>query len=168
MNPIIISINPLILQEYFDEHVRELCMDCKRYRIKASCPPNLPSIRYYKDAFIQYKHGVLILKKFEIDNIENWKELGKNSSRDLEIEIHKIVDELKYENYDNYDYYGAGSCKNCEICSFPCRFPNKQLPPLEGTGINVIRLVQDVAHITLKFPVESYGYFYRVGLVLWN
>jgi predicted metal-binding protein len=67
-----------------------------------------------------------------------------------------------------YTAFGGGSCKNCHICSIPCKHPKKRLIPIEGTGINVVKLVKDIANIELKFPVEKQGYFYRVGLLLWS
>jgi len=168
MKPLYFQIDPAALGLYMDKNVRELCKECKRYGEKDSCPPYLPEIDVYIDRFKQYKNGTLIIKKFIIDDIKNWKELGKNSSEELRRDILDLVDELKYEQYNNIDYYGAGSCKNCIKCSHPCRFPNKQLIPIEGTGINVVKLVEDTANITIKFPVENYGYFYRVGLVLYD
>jgi len=168
MNTLFVSINPSILENYFDKHVRELCKDCKRYGEKDCCPPYLPEIDVYRNRFKQYKNGTLIIKKFIIDDVKNWKELGKNSSEELRMEIMKFINKIKYERDVKCVYYGGGSCKNCIKCSHPCRFPNKQLIPIEGTGMNIVKLVEDVANITLKFPVEKYGYFYRIGLILWD
>lgn len=165
MNTFFVSINPKILENYLDEHVRELCKYCKRYGKKVCCPPYLPVIEEYKKLFIKYKCGTLLIKKFTIDDIKKWEELGKNSSEELRQSVILFINSLKT---DKYTYFGAGSCKNCKTCSNPCRFPDKQLIPLEGLGLNVVKLVEDIANITLKFPVENYGYFYRIGLVLYE
>jgi len=164
MNTLIININPSILEDYLDENVRELCKECKRYGLKVCCPPYLPKIEFFRDKFNQYEKGVLIIKQFIIDDVKNWKNLGKVSSEKLREDMMNFVSTL----HSNFVCYGAGSCKNCTECSWPCKFPNKQLIPLEGTGINVVSLVEDVADITIKFPVENYGYFYRVGMVLYG
>jgi len=163
-----IEFNPKVLGSYFENNVREMCKSCKRYNISSSCPPHIETIEYYKELLPTYCNGVLFIKKFIINDIRNWQELGRNSSEELRIEMKPFIDGCIYEGCDEYDYYGAGSCKNCIKCSYPCKFPNKQLIPIEGTGINVIKLVKDLANIDIKFPVENYGYFYRVGLILWD
>jgi predicted metal-binding protein len=160
-----IEFNPKILTSYFDNHVREMCKDCKRYNISASCPPFIESLIHYKNFLPTYKLGILVIKKFIIDDIKNWKELGINSSEEIRKELIGLKESL---NPTEYDYFGAGSCKNCKQCSFPCRFPNEQLIPIEGTGINVIKLVKDITDIELKFPIEQYGYFYRIGIFLYD
>lgn len=161
-----INFNPKILESYFDTKVREMCRSCKRYGTKSTCPPNIESMEYYKHLTCSYKYGILIIERFKIDSMSNWERLGKESS----LKIHNTV--LKYRNKliaSGHTFvvgFTAGSCKNCEKCSFPCRFPDKSLVPLEGTGIDVVKLVKSFANITIKFPVINY--FYRIGMCLYD
>ena len=159
------NIKPQILINYLDKHVRKCCQKCKRYKKSASCPPFIGDLEDYKNLFLFSGHSILIIQKFIIDDPKNWKTLGIMSSESLRKNINKLIKRLKFKNYY---CFGGGSCKNCKVCSIPCKFPKKRLIPIEGTGINVIKLVKDIAHIDLKFPVENYGYFYRVGMVIWN
>lgn len=160
-----IKFNPQILTEYFDAKVREMCRSCKRYGTKATCPPNVESLEYYKNLLCTYKYGILFIEKFNIDNIANWERLGKESSSILHKAVLDCRNKLIASGHPFVVGFTAGSCKNCEKCAFPCRFPDKSLVPIEGTGINVMRLVKIVAKINIKFPVTKS--FYRVGIVLY-
>ena len=153
------------LIDYLDKHVRKYCQKCKRYKKSASCPPFIEELEYYKNLFLLSEHAILIVQKFIIDDPKNWKELGAKSSESLRKVMERLVKNLKLTNYY---CFGGGSCKNCKICSVPCKFPKKRLIPIEGTGLNVVKLVKDIAEIYIKFPVEKYGYFYRVGMILWD
>lgn len=161
-----IKFNPKILNNFFDIKVRDMCRSCKRYGKKATCPPHVESVEYYKNLLSSYKYGILYVEKFLIDDIANWERLGQESS----LTLHKVV--LNHRNSlitSGHTYavaFTAGSCKNCKECTFPCRFPDKSLVPLEGTGIDVIRLAKAVAKINIKFPVRKY--FYRIGMVLYE
>lgn len=161
------KISPKQLLPYFEERIRKWCENCKRFNKSGSCPPVIESIDYYKNLIQNYNTGLLIAKKFEINDINQWKLLGKESSEQLR-ELFLIVE--YYLNLKNVLKFGAGSCKFCPICTIPCSNLNNQLISLEGIGINVIKLIYDISdnEIKLKFPVEKYGYFYRVGLLLWN
>jgi len=162
-----LNINPKILKLYMGIKVREYCKSCKRYGYKASCPPYIESVDYYKQLLPSFKYGTLVLKKFIIDDLAKWKELGRTSS----LEIHNKLIKMRAELLNKGKFgviFGAGSCKNCAKCKFPCRFPNKAVTPLEGTGVNIIKLIKNTAKIDLKYPVEKYGYFYRIGLILWD
>jgi predicted metal-binding protein len=160
-----IKFNPQILTEYFDDKVREMCRSCKRFGTKATCPPHIESLEYYKRLTCTYKYGILFIERFEIDNVANWERLGKESSLKLHKEVLDYRNKLINSGHSFVVGFTAGSCKNCEKCTFPCRFPDRSLVPLEGIGIDVVRLVKKIAKIEIKFPVTKY--FYRVGVVLY-
>ncbi len=160
-----IKFDPKILSQYFNVKVRELCKNCKRYGQKATCPPYVETVDYYRNLLPTYTYGILVIKKFKIDNIENWKELGIKSSQ----VIHNILLHMRQTLIKQNKFaiiFGAGSCKHCQKCAFPCRFPHKSIVPIEATGINLIKLVKKLAKINLRFPVEKQGYFYRIGMRL--
>ena len=161
------NIHPVQLLSYFDERVRKWCEQCKRFNQNSSCPPLIESIDYYKNLIKNYDRGTLIVKKFIIEDIASWKELGKESSEELRYALLYLKNVLKVKNTLQF---GAGSCKYCDSCIYPCRFPDKRLISLEGIGINVVKLVSDISfqYIKIKFPVEKYRYFYRIGLLLWR
>lgn len=165
MNTRFIPIVPFDLVYYLETSTRTACKQCKRYTLSGSCPPYLEDLIYYQESFISFPLGIVIMKKFIIDNPENWKELGRQSSEDIRKELNNFVNYLKPKRYE---MFGAGSCKHCEKCNVPCKFPDKRLIPIEGTGLNVVKLIKDIANLELKFPVEPQGYFYRIGLLIYE
>jgi predicted metal-binding protein len=162
-----IKFNPKILKNYFDLAVREACRSCKRFGYKNTCPPFIPEINYYKNLLPSYEGGLIIYKKFKIQNINNWQELGKKSSLEIHSYLLNKRNELIKKGFVLNLALTAGSCKLCSKCSFPCAHPDKALIPVEGTGINLIKFMKKFK-INIIFPIEKNGYFYRIGMILWK
>jgi len=160
------KFSPIILKKFFTDKAIEMCKSCKRYGKKATCPPYIDGIDYYRKILPSYAHGILLMKKFKVD-IKNWKVLGIKSSLDIQAELIKIRNELLGKSLFAIAF-GAGSCKICPVCQIPCRHPEKSIIPMEGTGLNVVSLVKKVSKIKLTFPVEKQEFFYRVGMVLYD
>jgi len=164
-----VFFDPKILNAYFSDFVRFLCRSCKRYDTKWTCPPRIEDVDYYRIYLHTFKYGILVYKKFEFDksNLTNWQKLGQESS--LEIQNELIEWNHRITHKEKVLLFGAGSCKVCKTCdSVQCRFPDKAIIPVEGTGIDVMRLFKDLTAIDLKFPVEEQGYFYRIGVILYT
>jgi len=161
-----IKFNPSILKRYFNLKVVQACRSCKRYGI-GQCKINISDMGYYKSLLPTYKNGILVFKRFEIDNAENWKELGRLSS----LEIHNYLlakrDELLNKGYWFSIILTAGSCKLCNQCISPCNQPNKAAVPIEGSGIDVVSLMEEF-NVYLGFPVEEQGFYFRIGMVLYD
>jgi len=161
-----IKFNPFILRYLFSSKNRGLCKSCKRYGTKATCPPYIESMDYYKKLLPTYKNGLLIIGKYLIDNNRNWVALGKTSSQDI-LEVLWKERETLINNGKFPIIFGAGSCKICiDNCSAICKHPDKSAIPIEATGINVLALAEIVANIIIEFPVKET--FYRVGMLLWD
>ena len=145
----------------FDNKAVEQCKSCKRYGKKATCPPYAVSIKDLK-----YKYGLMCYKKFKIDDIKNWKKLSIESS----LMLHNLLIDKRNQLFLEGHYFavafGAGSCKLCVKCSFPCRFPERSITPVEAIGLNIVKLMKKYCKINLKFPVKKY--FYRVGMILYD
>jgi len=159
-----IKINPETIP--FNYKVREMCKSCKRYGFKATCPPHIDSIEYYADLFEGYKNGIIYYDTFECADLKDWKAVGRKSS----LAIHKVLlkerERLFAEGHYFVALFGAGSCKACvKECSFPCRQPQKAIIPLEGTGVNVVKLMKQY-NVDVSFPVKNS--IYRIGLVLYD
>jgi len=162
-----IQFNPKILKHFFSNKTREMCKTCKRYGKKATCPPYIDNIDYYKKTLSLYNKGILLIEKFRIEDKKNWVVLGKKSSLKIHKELLKIRSKFLKEGIFSI-VFGAGSCKICLDCNFPCKFPEESIIPVEGTGLNVIKLVYNISKINIKFPVEKQEFFYRVGIVLYD
>jgi predicted metal-binding protein len=158
-----IEFNPDILKNYFDLKVVQACRTCKRYNNSTQCPPNIPSLDYYKELLPTYKNGIIIYERFEISG--DWKEQGRSSS----LEIHNYLLEKRTHFLNEGHYYsiilGAGSCKLCQTCVYPCKHPDKAIVPIEGCGIDVVALMRSLDE-DINFPVKNY--FFRIGMILWD
>lgn len=149
----------------FDAKVREMCKSCKRYGKKATCPPYIDSLGYYECLLKSYNHGKLYYDQFESKDKKNWRELGKNSSYQIHKKLLQERDKLFNKGIYFVSIFGAGSCKLCDECSFPCRFPESSVTPLEGTGVDVVKLMKKNG-ITIKFPISLS--YYRVGAIFYD
>lgn len=158
-----IKINPKNLP--FDNKVQEMCKSCKRFGFKASCPPYVESVDYYKKLLPTYKNGIIYYQHFIVENKKEWEELGKTSSLEIHNHLLQVRDNLFEEGHYFAIIFGAGSCKMCEKCSFPCRQPQKSITPLEATGVDVVKLMKTYG-VHIDFPVTNI--IYRIGLVLYD
>lgn len=159
-----IHINPKIIP--FDNKVREMCKSCKRYGFKATCPPHTESVQYYHDNLRLYKHAIIWYDTFECPNLDAWKVVGKLSSLAIHNKLLKERERLFSDGHYFVVLFGAGSCKLCpKDCVFPCRQPQNAIIPLEGTGVNVVKLMKQY-DVDVSFPVKNS--IYRIGLVLYD
>ena len=149
----------------FDLKVAQACMSCKRYGLTGCCPPNIGTFEYYKKLLRRYKFGKLFIEKFVIDDVKNYKEIGRKSS----LELHKVLLKERKALLDSGHYFnlilGGGSCKWCKECVIPCKTPQFRAIPIEATGINVVATLEKLGY-WLKFPVTKT--FYRCGVLLWD
>ena len=157
-----LSFNPKILDKYFSDFVRFLCRSCKRYNTKHTCPPLISSVDDYRELLPSFEFATLIYEKFYVHDCWDWEKQGRESSL-------IIFNELKAEQLTKPAIaFGAGSCKLCSKCDYECRFPERAIIPIEATGIDVIKLFKDLTNIELKFPVEEWGYYYRIGCLFYD
>jgi len=174
---IINNFTPSQLKPFFTNKTREMCKFCKRYGKIATCPPYVDSVEYYRELLPTYQHGqfIIIETAISFDRIygrhargdENWKSLGRKSS----LELHNKLTEERLKLFSSGKLstaFGAGSCKICKTCQFPCAFPDKSIIPIEATGLNIVLAVKRLINIDVKFPVEKYGKFLRIGVILYD
>jgi predicted metal-binding protein len=161
-----IKFNPKILKNYFDLKVREQCKSCKRYSFSAQCPPHLESVEYYKSILPLYNYGLIFYETFNTD-LSNWEHLGKVSSLKI---YNRLIDKRKELLEEGHVYiigFGAGSCKLCNECAYHCKKPSESFAPIEGCGIDVIKLMKHF-DIDIVFPVNNKFKFARVGMILYD
>ncbi len=153
-----------ILPPLFDYKVREECKSCKRYGAKATCPPYCAEVDYYQQLLPTYSFGMLLAIQFTTS--KNSKTDSEESSLALQKNILEMRKTLFLQGHIFSAGFGAGSCKVCAVCTFPCRFPDRSLVPLEATGVNVVKLASIVGEINIKFPVKDK--FFRVGMIVYD
>lgn len=149
----------------FDLKTTMACFSCKRFGLTGCCPPQIGTFEYYKKLLKRYQYGKVFIEKFVVDDIKNYKEIGRESS----LTLHKVLLDERKKLLDKGCFYnvllGGGSCKWCEKCSIPCEHPQYRAIPVEATGINVVATLAKMG-LWIKFPVKKV--FYRVGLLLWD
>jgi predicted metal-binding protein len=148
----------------FDLKVIEACRSCKRFGMKATCPPHILDREYYFKLLPSYTYGIICYEKFDATK-ESWEKVGKLSSLKMQKYLLKKRDELFFKGHYFVTAYGSGSCKICKECAFPCRHPNKSLVPLEATGVNVVAVMKKQG-IDINFPVKNE--IYRIGVLLYD
>ncbi len=151
---------------FFDLKVREMCKWCKRYGKKAFCPPYIKSVEFYSNLLPKYKHGQ-IFYTFSSSPKKTDKNYGKESS----LAVHSAIASARRKLFSAGHYFinafGAGSCKLCESCSFPCGHPDNALIPVEATGMDVVKMMNNFK-ISIKFPAENQSFVYRIGVILYD
>jgi len=148
----------------FDAKVALACKSCKHYGFKATCPPYIENMEYFRKVLPNYKHCVICYKEFEADH-DNWQKVGQQSS----MVIHNYLIKRRAKLLKSGHYFctilGAGSCKLCKKCQIPCKFPGKSVVPVEGTGINVVATLKKY-NFNISFPVKDK--FYRIGAIFYD
>jgi len=159
-----IHISPSTIQ--FNNKVREMCKSCKRYGCKATCPPHTESVEYYSEVLRTYRKGIIYYDIFDCADLTEWQKVGKESSLVIHHKLLKVREQLFSEGHYFVVLFGAGSCKLCpKGCSSPCRQPQNAIIPLEGTGVDVVKLMKQY-DVDITFPVKNS--IYRIGLVLYD
>ena len=150
---------------YFEERVRMNCFYCKNFNLNWKCPPRIPNIDY-KKMMSEFSHGAFV--KVELPFTEcNFQDIRNQTTNDL----HQILLYLEHFLW-NHDHpmalsFLGGSCKLCKGgCSTErCNNPYLSRVPLEATGVNVIKTVEEQTGLHLSFPPKDT--LKRVGLLLW-
>ena len=110
---------------------------CGMFGKNHGCPPKAGSEEKCKARVMKYDTAYVISM---ILSIKNRKEM----SHSMEL-LHNAINEIRKEFKDeNVTVMGTGPCNICEECTAlknePCRFPDKTLYSMEGSGIDVVRM----------------------------
>ena len=153
-------------QIYFEERVKLKCFQCNKYNHKWTCPPKIPKLDYETIIKKEYSKRLLVRYKESI-NKENFEQVRLNTT----VKLHQALLKAEKFLYDNNNVlvlsFIGGSCKLCKNGCNPekCNNPQMARIPMEATGINVIKTVNEVGY-NIKFPIEDS--LSRYGLLLWE
>lgn len=147
----------------FDSRCQFMCRSCKRYGMKATCPPNTPNTDFFRDLISKYDYGLIIGVKYDVKG--DTEDIGVKSSLSLHNNLLKLEAQAFKRGYYLTISFIGGSCKLCgtSTCSAPCAQPTRGRIPLEATGVNVIETARKY-DVDIKFPVTTN--LWRVGLLL--
>ncbi len=145
----------------FDENVFSQCKrnTCGMYGKNYACPPRSGSMEDCRARLRKYTHFIIINK---IVNI-------KEDFNGAVAAVQKCADTLReLLAGEDAGVMAAGPCKICGECAAltdePCRFPDKTVYSMEGSGMDVVRMSLN-QHMTYNGGGGKIGYF---ALVVFN
>lgn len=158
----LILVDPRIF--YFEERVKHKCFHCKNYKVKWTCPPNIPDVDY-QCLFGEYDQGAIVIYTTSVtkETLDERRYLSTNY-------VHKgllFLEQVLYEHNNSMALsFIGGSCKLCKNgCSDKrCVNPGLSRVPLEATGVNVIKSLKQYG-IDIIFPITDK--LCRYGMILW-
>ena len=150
---------------YFEKRVLMNCFYCKNYNLNWKCPPRIPDIDYQK-MFMEFDNGAFVKLQMPLSP-ETFQEVRTRSTNTLHhamLELEKIL--WEHDHPAALSFIG-GSCKLCKDgCGTErCRNPYLARIPLEATGVNVLKTVEEQTGIHITFPPKEH--MVRIGLLLW-
>lgn len=157
INPKEISLNQWAL---------EACKknSCGKYNTNWSCPPALGSLEENEAKIRTYGGGFVFNGLYHLKRDTDFRAMlkGAEDFRDLSYKLKDLLG----QSLDDYMVMTVGNCTYCTNCAYPeeCRFPSKQIPAVEGMGINVSDLAKKAG---LAYSLDSPSIIY-LGLVLFN
>ena len=129
------------------ESVRLKCQIplCEFYGICRVCPPNIPSVRQFREALQSYNKAFLVVLREKITDMARYR-----TDFSAELKLAEIVSQMELAAFQQ-GYYLAiglcvGGCKLCQQCSppsEPCRHPFKARPSPEGFGIDITAIARE-------------------------
>lgn len=145
-----------------EEAVREACRMnyCGNYGKSWSCPPGAGELEAVRKEFLTYEKMFVFTTKTDIEDSFDFEGMTAASVRHKAL-TEKLV-ELSREN--GWLLLGPGGCSICEKCAYPdapCRFPEKRIRSLEGSGVNVVTLSQTAGINYINGP-DTVTYFSAV------
>lgn len=137
---------------------------CGKYNTNWSCPPALGGLEENEAKIKAYGGGFVFNALYKLKRETDFRAMlkGAEDFRDLSYKLKDLLG----ESLDDYWLMTVGNCTYCTKCAYPdeCRFPSKQIPAVEGMGINVSDLAKK-AHLAYSLDPLSIIY---LGLVLFN
>lgn len=124
-----------------EDGVREACRQnyCGCFGKSWSCPPGAGELEDIRREFSKYEKVFVFTTKTEIEDSFDYEGMSEASSE------HRAITRqlLNLCNENGWLLLGPGGCDMCEKCTYPdspCRFPEKRIRSLEGSGVNVMAL----------------------------
>ncbi|MGZ6210660.1 MAG: DUF2284 domain-containing protein [Syntrophales bacterium] len=146
-----------------DERVRLKCRVpvCDSYNKNLMCPPYVPSVAEFRDAFKNYKQAILIQVSALLQ--ATYANAPRGEVFIPAKKLHELVNLGEREAFAAGFRFAAGfiggCCRLCDECvaaqgGTSCRVPFKARPSMEAMGIDVIATAEK-AGLPLTFPIKN-------------
>ena len=129
----------------FSENVRYICRtECPMYGKSWSCPPACGTLEECEAACRRFENGLIFSSVAEVNDAANLEETLPTRAAHTE-----ILREIVKRGFSDREklVLSCESCSLCADCTCPdgaCRFPEKMLPCIEGYGIIVTALAENL------------------------
>lgn len=138
------SFDPMILEARQD--IRDMCNadKCLIYGKNWGCPPHCGTVKECQKKMHTYSNGILLQTTGHMTKSIDSKCYRETERRHLE-NFYALADFVRTV-FPNALCLGAGGCRICKRCAYPepCRFPEKTMSSMEGYGLFVTQVCQDV------------------------
>jgi predicted metal-binding protein len=151
-------------QIIFEKRVLLNCFYCSKYSRQWTCPPNIPKIDYVE--MINEYDNILIIGCSYKTNEDNYSDIRYKSTNEIHKSLLILEKVLWKNNFPMAISFIGGSCKLCKngCAEDKCRNPSKARIPIEATGINVIKTLEN---INIKLDFSNNLQISRYGMILW-
>jgi len=151
----------------YRQEIREMCEDnkCTGYGKTWACPPAIGTVEECRSRCLQYNTMLVFTGKFALEDSFDFEGMMRGMSgfkqiaRDLESAVKPYL-----KNYLVLSNEGCGICKSCTYPHASCRFPERLHHSIEGYGIIVSELAEQVG-VNYNNGNNSITYF---GALLFN
>ena len=138
---------------------------CGNYNKNWTCPPNRGEINKLQQEISKFNQYIVVQNIFPLEDSFDFEGMVE-AEKIHDKRVRTLANRIKLEYSDiNFLALGCGGCKACKKCAFPnpCITPEKAMASVEGMGINVPELVEEVGLEYIN-GVNTVSY---VGLLLW-
>lgn len=130
----------------FEPAVRDMCAadKCHNYGRSWTCPPHCGTLEEFAAKAAAYHRGVIVQSTgqmeddYDVDVMMDTEALQQERFQALAAKIREI--------YPRCMPLAVGACRICERCTCPdepCRLPQRAIPSMEASGLNVSKTCED-------------------------
>lgn len=148
----------------FSEKIRSICEDnqCQNYGKTWACPPAVGTFQKCRNKCLSYSSAFVFASTYQLEDSFDFDGMLQGH-RQFKNVCDRLYEQLEYP-FMLLSNKGCIRCQKCTYPVYPCRFPDKLFPSLEGYGIIVNELAKS-AGIPYNFGTNTVSYF---GLVCYN
>ena len=131
----------------FSDRIRWICEhECPMYGKTWACPPGVGPVSECQAKCKRYENCLMISTITEVNDISDIEETL--ATRPGHEKITNQVRDMMREQGINPYILSTEACAICDRCAYldglPCRLPGKMHPCVEGHGINVLAILDDL------------------------
>lgn len=131
----------------FSQEVREMCKAnvCQKYGTTWSCPPGVGTVEECRERLLHYEKFLVFSGKYDLEDSFDFEGMmeGMTKFKDSCRVVHNKIK----DHFSEFLILSNEGCDLCKKCTYPdasCRFPERAHGSLEGYGMFVNQLAEQV------------------------